>query len=42
LTDRPTDGWSGAVEAQKQLPVHEEPELAALSTSERILAELKA
>jgi hypothetical protein len=42
LTDHPTDGWSSALEAQVQIPLSEEPDLAVLSTGEESLAELKA
>lgn len=42
LTDRPTEGWSGSLEAEVHLPLGEEPDSAALSTGELSVAELKA
>src|SRR5215211_49571 len=42
LTDRPADGWSSALDAQAQIPASEEQDLAAPSTWELRVAELKA
>lgn len=42
LTDRPTDGWMYSLDAQVQMPPGEAQDLAAMSTGERNLAELKA